>query len=209
MPSHIISVISLCWSLECTYISDAGDLDVRNLGALDFNKMGAGNCTGRNDASAITILQAIAIKSRIFLAIPSIFNLPHNGHATALHGVPSSSLFPSTPSIGNITHLTTICSTFPILLDPSPSLLVVSGGPQRQKSSTALTYTFWHFESWEDDVPQALVPYWPCSVDSGSEKGEYVAVYWERAGAIRKSSGTRWWRLDMIVERWQARWRWR
>lgn len=41
-------------------ISDAGDLDVRDLGALDFNKMGAGNCTGRNDASAITILQAIA-----------------------------------------------------------------------------------------------------------------------------------------------------
>lgn len=101
MPSHIISVISLCWSLECTYISDAGDLDVRNLGALDFNKMGAGNCTGRNDASAITILQAIAIKSTIFLAIPSIYQSPpHNGHATALHGVPSSSLFPSTPSIG-------------------------------------------------------------------------------------------------------------
>lgn len=76
MPSHIISVISLCWSLECIYISDAGDLDVRNLGALDFNKMGAGNCTGRNDASAITILQAIAIKSTIFLAIPSIYQSP-------------------------------------------------------------------------------------------------------------------------------------
>lgn len=41
-------------------ISDAGDLNVRDFVALDFNEVGACNCAGRNETCAVTIFQAIA-----------------------------------------------------------------------------------------------------------------------------------------------------
>ena len=94
------------------------------------------------------------------------------------------------------THLTTICSTLPILLVPSPSLLVVSGGPQRQKSLTLLMYAFWQLLVCEDDVPQAFVPYWPSSDEDGRFDASYVAVYCARAGAARSRAGRKY---DMVL----------
>ena len=97
-----------------TYVSLTSDLNVGHFVVDDFHKVSSPNGTLGDEPSAVSVFQTVTDISLASWAKPR-------------------------PMMPLTSHLTTICSTFPILLVLSPTSLNVSGGPQRQKSFTLFT----------------------------------------------------------------------